>query len=475
MAFRITNTLMTNRAIQAAQRHLVRLGDAQLRTSTGLRINRPSDDPPAARLLLINRTVEHRLSSDIQNIQFSRARLNSSVSALLEAKDLLVQAKDIALQGSQSEDRPVLATSVEQQLARLVDLANSQVDGHYLYGGAALTTRPVVQEAGTSEYAYAGSSLRSRTIVGLDLEIDVLYGGDEVFFPRERQATQFFGSTGAEAGSGTDSATGRGRLIVAHLNTSFAAGSGVAPGTDSAGGDSIIGPSGAHVLTVIDSAGDGSSGTVSLNGGPAVSFSNGDTNLLVTGPEGELVYVDTTGITPGFNGNVDITANGSMSVDGGATLVNIDFSGNQPVVHSVDSSVTYVDSQQIRRTGEDRLEYLGTGSLFEVLQFLHDDLLNTSLTESETTDAISRSIGELDRVINHVLAIVGEQSVTLESLDSIEARHENLQLDTRGMIADLESADIGQALFDLQSEQTLLQFTYAATSALLSQNILDFI
>lgn len=475
MALRITTSLMTNRAIQAAQRHLVRIGDAQQKASTGLRVNRPSDDPSATRSILMQRTIEHRLQADIQNIQSSRVRLNASVSSLLELKDLLVQAKDVALQGQQSSERPLLATSVDQQLSRLAGLANSQVDGHFLFGGAASTNQPFLQEAGTADYEYVGSLIRSRTIVGVDLEVDVLYRGDEVFHARDRQATHFFGTTGAESGQGTDSATGRGRLTVAHVDTSYAGGSGIAPGTDSAAGDTIVGPPGAHTLTIVDTSGDGSSGTISLNEGTAVNFSNGDTNLRLTGPLGEVVYLDTTAITPGFSGEVDITSNGTLSVDGGSSVVNIDFSDNVAVTHAEEGTVTYVDSQAIRQTGEERLEYLGTSSVFEVLQFLRDDLSDGSLPESEAVEAISRSIGELDRVMEHVLSIVGEQSVALESLDSIEARHEVLQLDTRSAIGDLESADIPKALIDLQYEQNLLQFTYTSTSVLFSQNILDFI
>ena len=43
MTFRITMTQMANRALLATQRHLKNISEAQLQTTTGLRVNRPSE------------------------------------------------------------------------------------------------------------------------------------------------------------------------------------------------------------------------------------------------------------------------------------------------------------------------------------------------------------------------------------------------------------------------------------------------
>src|SRR5439155_11953260 len=100
-----------------------------------------------------------------------------------------------------------------------------------------------------------------------------------------------------------------------HTSTTYQAGSGVQTGSGSAAGDTVIGPAGAHQLTIVDTSGTGAAGTVSLDGGPAVAFTNADTNLKVSGPNGQVVFVDTTAITANFNGTVNITANGTVSVD----------------------------------------------------------------------------------------------------------------------------------------------------------------
>ena len=105
------------------------------------------------------------------------------------------------------------------------------------------------------------------------------------------------------------------------------------------------------MLNINDTSGTGASGTVSLNGGPTVAFTNTDTDLSVTGPLGETVFINTTAITPGFNGNVDITAAGTLSTDAGTSETVINFSANQIVTNNQTGQVTNIDSSAIRRVG----------------------------------------------------------------------------------------------------------------------------
>jgi ABC-2 type transport system permease protein len=142
-----------------------------------------------------------------------------------------------------------------------------------------------------------------------------------------------------------------GSVNVKHDATTYAGSSGVAVGASSARRDTVIGPAGAHKLAIQDTSGNGSAGTVSLNGGAPVKFTNTDTNLKVIGSAGESVYIDTTAISPKFNGTVDITATGSLTSDGGATSVPIDFTEKQQVTNASTGEVIAVNSTKIRKAG----------------------------------------------------------------------------------------------------------------------------
>ena len=73
------------------------------------------------------------------------------------------------------------------------------------------------------------------------------------------------------------------------------------------------------------------------------------------------------------------------------------------------------------------------------------------------------------------MKVVGKQSTTLESLDMIQERHEDIQLEMQRIVSDLESTDLAEAIVQLQSEQTMLQLTYATSLSLFDLSLLNFL
>ena len=188
------------------------------------------------------------------------------------------------------------------------------------------------------------------------------------------------------------------------------------------------------------------------------------------------MFVDTTAIAPGFVGTVDITATGTLSIDGGASSIPIDFTNDQAVTDSVTGVVTHVDTTNVRLTGSNRVEYDQTLDAFEVLELLERDLRNSdNLAEHDLQDSIQRRLGDLDRIINQLLEATGEQSTTLANLDSLQARSEDLKLNLQARSAEIASTDYTEAIIELQQSQSMLEYTYAASARLLSVSLLDFL
>ena len=484
MSFRVTPNISIARSVAYQQSHAGELARLREQISSGLRINRPSDDPFGTRTLLTSRADIGRLEADLGNIAATRTTLNHSFTHMQDAGLLFVRAKEIALTAQQATEpieRETLAQEVDGLLERLLAIANAEHDGEYLFAGARTDATPFSRQtaSGASDvtaFHYAGSDDRAATVVGRDHAIDRIYSGREVFLHNERSSTLLLGDTGAAAGLGTDTATGSGALIVRHTSTSYAGTSGVQTGVSSTNGDTVIGPSGAHTLTVIDTSGTGAAGTVSLNGGPAIAFTNADTDLLIEGPRGEAVYIDTTGITAGFSGTVDIQADGTLSMDDGVTETAIDFTSNQVLTNSGDGSVTHIDSTGIRRAGVDTIEYGGTGGAFQSLIELRDTLRVSETSDpQEWHDAMARRIGDIDRVHAHLLGVTGEQAVSLQQLDVLQQRYESLQLEGERVASETAGADLGEAALQLQQQQTLLELTLAASARLFDQSILGYL
>lgn len=456
----------------------------QAQLSSGLRLQRPSDDPVGVRTLLIQKARDVRLDTQIKNIGTATFRLNNSVSQLLDASKLITQARDIAIQAPSvldSNEAELLAGQVDSLLDRLLALANTRDDDTFLFGGTKTESAPFVvternQNGTIAAIEYRGGSDSTVVTIGQGQSVEVQYSGADVFQTRTRQKSVLIGNTGAAIGAGTDNGIGTSQLEVTHTLTTYAAGSGVQAGSSSAAGDTVIGPAGAHVLTINDTSGTGASGLVSLNGGTPVPFASTDTDLVVSGPFGERVFVNTTAITAGFNGDVALTATGTLSIDGGLSSQSIDFSTNQQITDSQTGAVTNIDSSAVRRTGTDAIEYAGTADVFQSLIQLRDDLLNArDLEPIALQESLNRRLGDLDRVHNSMLVTVGRQSATLQNLETVQARAEDLQLEIAGVISDIESADVTKLAIDLQNETTLLQFTFASSMQLLNQNLLDFL
>ncbi len=479
MDLRVTFQSSVDSALLRLRTATDQLGVTTEQAATGKRILQPSDDPVGAVSLMTFQAQEQSLTTNLSNIQDATASLNSSVSTLQTVSNLFTQARSIAINATNSGNDQnalnTLAQQVDGLLNRLVDLASTQDGGHYLFSGTASNTAPFTLN-GAGTYTYQGSDDRASAIVGQGQTVDTYYSGREIFQATQRGATLYSGTTGAAAGTGTDSATGRGTLLVQHTSTTYAAGSGVQPGSGSAAGDTILGPAGTHTLRIVDTSGNGSAGTVSLDNGPAVPFSSRDTNLKVTTPGGGTVFLNTTAITPGFNGTVLITANGSLSTDNGATTVPINFSGNQVVTDSTTGGVTNVNSTNIRATGTNTLDYAGTNDAFQSLQALRDDLRNTQgLPQQQQFQAISQHLTDLERVQSNILSVVGAQSADLQNLQGLQTQVQGVQLQTRQMISNVGDADIGQVLTNLQAQQNLLQVTLATTAKMFDQNLLNYL
>ncbi len=480
MEIRTTTLTTMNRILAATRQQSDRMAALQTQAATGKRIQQASDDPLGMISVLANRATDGRLGAYLTNITTARTTLEASNNALRDANDILVQARTIAQDGANATNdgtsNEALAQQVDALLGRLLEVANTRgADGRYLFGGTADGSAPFTVAAADPQgrptaISYAGAAERGGVAVSGSLTVATLYTGAEAFQPRQRGATVYAGATGAAAGTGTDSATGRGTLTVRHTATTYAAGSGVKPGTDSAAGDTVLGPSGSHRLTFA------AGGTVSLDGGPEVAFGATDTNLKVTGANGAVVYLDTTAVTPGFTGAVDAAGAGTLSTDGGATEVPIDFSANQVVTDSRTGAVTNVNTSNVRAAGTEALDYQGTADAFQALIALRDELRNTAkLSPAQQNEALSRRMADIDRVRENALGVVGDQAASLQNLDALESRTQDVQLQVQKLATDKEGADVSEVVIHLQEQQNQLQLTLASAARMFDINLLDFL
>lgn len=118
----------------------------------------------------------------------------------------------------------------------------------------------------------------------------------------------------------------------------------------------------------------------------------------------------------------------------------------------------------------------GGADVFQTLTQLVNDIRNTAGLSNEDRDAeLGNRIGDLDRIGDHLLNVIGEQSVTLSTLDSLQEETENFALQAEETLALTEGTDYAKAALTLQSAQTLLQYSLASTAKLFEISLLNFL
>ena len=472
---------LTQQSIAETTRQNTTLAKLQEQASTGKVLTAPSDNPALAAALAANSAQSAQYGAYLDTINTVTSTLNEGVSVMQDASNILVSAKSLALQGAQSDNdanaRSALAQQVDVLIQQLVGIANTQQNGRYLFSGDSVGTKPFAvtgtnPDGTTSQVSYQGSSNIPSTLAGPGQSVTPYIDGSVVFGTGDRATPVYSGTTGAAPGSGTDSAEGDVTLTIAHTSTTYAGTSGVQAGSSSATGDTLLG---SHTLTVVDTAGDGSAGTVSIDGGPAIAFTSGDTNLKVTDNHGGVLYLDTSAIAPGFNGTVNLTSNGTLSIDGGATTTPIDFSSNQQVADGASGALINVDTSNLTSVGNVSVQESGSYSAFQILIGLRDDLNNSAIGSTAQGLAISSRLGELDTADNTILSSVGSQSAQLQALQGLQNHVQELQLNTQTTASQLGDVDIPGLIVQMQTQSTLLQMTYEGITQMFQTSLLDFL
>jgi flagellar hook-associated protein 3 FlgL len=483
---RVTTEIQSQQAILNVQMTYAKMAKLQSQISSGNQVQTASDNPIGALQILQNNTQAQQFKTDLSSIQDASGVLKTSVSALTQAQKILASVKSTALTANNPTNQPgansALAAQVTSAINQLLTAANTQLpDGTYLFGGTASTSAPFSVTSSDSggqptAISYQGSNQAAQIVVGKAISVNTLLAGNSVFQTSNGGATVFSGATGAQPGTGTNTAQGTGTLQVLHTLTSFAGSSGVSAGLSSASNDTILGPSGTNNLVINDTSGDGSSGTVSLNGGPAVAFSNTDNDLMVTGPAGEVVYLDTTSIAAGFNGTSAVTSDGDLSIDGGATTTPIDFSANQVVTDGTTGAITNVNSSNIRRAGDQQVDYTGVSDIFKTLIALRDTISNTqNLSSTDRAAALTQQIGVLDQFSTALARPLGDQATQVQFLSNLQSRTVDLQTNLKEATSNIQSTDMAAAIVALQQQQTLYQAGLQLTASINQLSLANFI
>jgi flagellar hook-associated protein 3 FlgL len=123
-----------------------RVSTANRQITSGYRVNQASDDPGAiSSIISLQGQIDH-LAQTQTNLARAKAQNETADSALQTTTTIVDQLTSIASQGGSdtttSDTRANLADQVRQLASQLVGIANTSVNGQYIFGGDDPTTAP---------------------------------------------------------------------------------------------------------------------------------------------------------------------------------------------------------------------------------------------------------------------------------------------------------------------------------------------
>ena len=185
MSIRMPSTIQTRQMLLGLQRIQDRMATNTLRVSSGQQITNPGDDPTGAAAIV-------DFSSSIEaNSQFQKQAdaalsfLQSSEGVVSSVTNTVTSLQELAQQGLNGTTGPsgraAIATQVDSILTNLLSLANTKVQGKYLFAGRQTQTQPFSgPAAGPITYAGDGGLINLDVAVGTSVTTNL--PGDALFF-----------------------------------------------------------------------------------------------------------------------------------------------------------------------------------------------------------------------------------------------------------------------------------------------------
>ncbi|WP_456480786.1 flagellar hook-associated protein FlgL [Nautilia sp.] len=180
---RVTQFTQYNNFVLNQQKTLNALTDVQTQISTGEKIQNMYDDPGVyVKYLKLNEELNSftQVKSSATFAQTfaneTDTTLNDFVTALGSFKSNLLKA---ANDTNDETSRDAIVSELESELAHLKDLANTSIDGKYIFSGSSFNVKPIDEN-----YRYQGNDQQVKAFLGAGVEREYNIDGASLFLGR---------------------------------------------------------------------------------------------------------------------------------------------------------------------------------------------------------------------------------------------------------------------------------------------------
>ncbi|MBT4963782.1 MAG: flagellar hook-associated protein FlgL [Francisellaceae bacterium] len=246
MANRVSTPQLHFQNLNALQLQQTKLSKTQNQISLGKKITTPSDDPIGSSKVITKKNEQAQLEQYNSNVDFGNFNLasienqySSVIEGMQRVREIAVQAGNITLS---PEDKRTLALELDQINKQLVDFANANVDGKFLFSGAQSSSPSVTKDI-NGNYVYMGDESIRKTRIGSSITLDTNHTAKQIFFNIDRSDISVSGVSGrtsvtnaatALSDSGTLSVLNANEMVINGINIQAGSSDGVST-TDASG------------------------------------------------------------------------------------------------------------------------------------------------------------------------------------------------------------------------------------------------
>lgn len=188
MALRVTQGMMHTQLMRNLNRNLVRMENIQQQMTTGMKLNKPSDDPVGITYSLRYRNELSANEQYMKNVDTAASWLDFSDTMVSQTEAVFHRVKELAVRATTETNSQEALTAIQKEMkelrGQLMDVGNSKLNGKYVFNGQ-MTDKPPYSADN------AANDATDRSLISLSL-------GAGIQVPINLSGNDLFGEPGAE-------------------------------------------------------------------------------------------------------------------------------------------------------------------------------------------------------------------------------------------------------------------------------------
>ena len=407
--------------------------------SSGKSLNQPSDNPSQVSQDLQLHNLIGNTNTSVTNVQGASDELAQVDSTLGELTSSLQSARALATRAASDvltqTDKNGIVTQLNEMLGQMVQVANATYGGSYLFSGTSVTHTPPVQPFGTP--------IVNVNFTGNNQAQGELYAdGESVSLSTTMQQAFNFNAS--------DGSLNAFQVLINLRNSLQGSGSTIVNGAGTTANGSSIDQS-SHSLNAVGQIIDATTalGAQANSFATPLQFPGGQFQFNIDGPSGNQTFTIT---------NAD-------AIDGGATSIV-----GQINAASAATGVTATWDQRTQKLT------LSSNGLFALTDVSGNFTAAFGLTpNSDTTDNVSRQLGDIDNVLNVALAARTQVGQAVNTLNTLKDRYNTSITNNEATQSQIEDTNFPTTISAFTESQTALQAAYTTTTRLEAHNLMDYL